>query len=447
MNRSLKLSIWLALALGTSQAVALDLGQIQIKSALGQPLLAEIPVTPANPAELQNLSARLASNDEFTRAGITDGRPNIPLQFSIADENGHKVIRITSSEAVNNPYLDLLVEVSSSAGSSVREFTILLDPPSNGLAQAPVSSAPTTRRASRSSMPAASTTTAATPRRASVASTPRPAPAQAAVKNGEYGPVTQGQNLSVVARATAPEGVDTNQMMLALKAANPDAFYRDNINALKAGAVLRVPSREDAQTVAIAAAAAAVRQQNGDWRSGAARSATSVADAGTRSGASTAPTSRDNSGDRLALVPAKEGAQGEAGSGSDKSAAGIRQELQRSQETLTSLQQQGADLKSRLKDLEDINGKNERLLSLKDNEIAELQQKLATARKTAGLPTEPAASPSAAPANTASNVAAPLVAAAAAAAKSASTVAAASTAATKAAAAPAGSAAAAAPAA
>ena len=60
MNRTLKLSMLLALALGSSQAAALELGQIQVKSALGQPLLAEIPLTPETPAELQNLSARLA---------------------------------------------------------------------------------------------------------------------------------------------------------------------------------------------------------------------------------------------------------------------------------------------------------------------------------------------------------------------------------------------------
>ena len=58
MNRSLKLSMLLALALGSSQAAALELGQIQVKSALGQPLLAEIPVNPDSPAELQNLTSR-----------------------------------------------------------------------------------------------------------------------------------------------------------------------------------------------------------------------------------------------------------------------------------------------------------------------------------------------------------------------------------------------------
>ncbi|EIL96840.1 type 4 pilus biogenesis, partial [Rhodanobacter sp. 115] len=136
MNRSLKLSVLAALALGSSQALALNLGQIQVKSALGQPLRVEIPVNPASPAELQNLSARLASSDAFTRAGITDGRPSVPLQFKVADEHGHKVILVTSSVPVNNPYIDLLIEVSSAAGTSVHEYPVLLDPPAGKLAAA-----------------------------------------------------------------------------------------------------------------------------------------------------------------------------------------------------------------------------------------------------------------------------------------------------------------------
>jgi len=111
-----------------------------------------------------------------------------------------------------------------------------------------------------------------------------------------------------------------------------------------------------------------------------------VADAATRAEASSAP-GGNTAADRLALVPGKEGGKG-AGvqGGSGKGDAALRQDLLRSQEQLTSLQQQGADLKSRLKDLQDINDKNTRLLALKDNEIAELQQKLADARKKAGLP-------------------------------------------------------------
>ncbi|GGA13859.1 FimV/HubP family polar landmark protein [Dyella caseinilytica] len=378
MNRSLKLSILMALALGSTQAAAVELGQAHVKSVLGQPLLVEIPVTQASPAELQSLSAQLAPNDAFAKVG--GERPAIPLQFTVADEGGHKIIRVTSSAPVDDPYLDLLVEVTSTTGSSVREFAILLDP-ANKVAQSATSSAPARRR-----------TPASTPASAESAPAPRQtaaAPVQrAAISNGQFGPVEKGATLSHIATQTAPAGVDTNQMMLALKAANPDAFYRDNINALKAGVVLRVPSRDDALTTAAAAALAAVRQQNSDWRNGTS-APIAVATGGTRSNASVAPTQTSNA-DKLALVPASGEGQS-AGGTNGKGNAAIRQELQRSQETLASLQQQGDELKSRLKDLEDINGKNQRLLSLKDNEIADLQKQLADARKAAGMPAAPVA--------------------------------------------------------
>jgi pilus assembly protein FimV len=394
MNRSLKLSMLMALALGSGQAMALNLGQIQVKSALGQPLRVEIPVIPANAAELENLSARLASSDAFARAGITDGRPNVPLQFTVADENGHKVIRVTSTAPVDNPYIDLLIEVSSAAGTSVHEYPVLLDPPGQPVAGATSGRRGSHHRAAATAAPAAARTAAASP----------------AVKNGEYGPVQRGQTLSAVARDVAPGGVNIDQMMLALKQANPDAFYRDNINALKAGAVLRVPSRDEALAMKVAEAAAAVRRQNGDWSAGAARTPTAVAAAATRDNASASPAGNAGGGDRLALVPAGDGGQG-AGSGG-KGSAGLRQQLQRSQEALSSLQQQSADLNSRLKDLEDLNSKNQRLLSLKDNQIAELQAKLAAARKAAGLPPAKPETPSAAaPADAASSVTGPLAAA------------------------------------
>ena len=425
MNRSLRMSVLLALALGSTQAAALELGQIQVKSALGQPLLAEIPLNPEHPSELQNLSARLASGEEFAKAGIT-GAPNMPLQFAVIDGgNGRKVIRITSATPVNDPYLDLLVEVSSASGKSVREFAILLDPPSSPGA-APATRAPAVASSSAkpsrhaAPAPAADEQQAAKP----VSRPARPAPAAAPVaKNGEYGPVERGQTLSSIAKDTAPQGVDINQMLLALKQANPDAFYRDNINALKTGAVLRVPSAQDAQAMAVAAAAAEVRRQNGDWSSGAARTPTSVADAGTRPAASTAPTAgKGEPSDRLSLVPAKDGAQGAAGGSAKgdkdaKAAAGLREDLLRSKEALASLEQQGSELKSRLKDLEDINQKNTKLLALKDNEIADLQRQLSDARKAAGMPAAAAKPGAPAPAETRPLAEAPKPAPAASAAK------------------------------
>ncbi|OOG42079.1 FimV/HubP family polar landmark protein [Rhodanobacter sp. C05] len=386
MNRSLKLSMLMALALGSSQVMAVDFGQIQVKSALGQPLLAEIPLHPANPGELKNLTVQLASSEDFVRAGITGGRTAVPLHFSVADAGtGHPVIRITSSVAVDDPYLDLLIEVNGHAGKSVREFAILLDPPgaqAAAPAAAPVQTTPTHNNR------ASTTTAAAASKPAHVATAKTPA----AAGNGQYGPVERGQTLSSIARSTAPSGIDVQQMMLALKQANPDAFYRDNINALKTGAVLRVPTSAEAQAMTIAAAVAEVRRQNSDWRAGTPGKPSVVADAATRASASGASSNASSgTGDHLALVPAKDingsGAEGGSAEGKgDKSAAGLRQDLLRTQESLASLQQQSADLKTRLKDLTDINGKNEHLLSLKDTEIAELQNKLAAARKAAGQP-------------------------------------------------------------
>ncbi len=389
MNRSLKLSMLLALALGSSQAVALELGQIQVKSALGQPLVAEIPVTPESPADLRNLSARLASDEDFLRAGITEGRTRVPLSFSIVSgPGGSKRIRITSTDAINDPYLDLLVQVDNAAGKSVREYTILLDPPGMAAARpapAPAASPRARRPAPVPRAPVASSTSAPRVRAPASAATP-PASAGSSVT------VQNGQTLSAIAQQVKPAGADLNQTLLALKQSNPGAFYRDNINALKSGAVLRVPTADQVRAMTVAAALEEVRRQNSDWRAGAVGTPTNVADSATRATASSSPTApASRRDDHLALLPSGEGAKS-AAAGAGKGAAEVRRDLQRSQESLATLQQQGAELRSRLKDLEDINSKNERLLSLKDGEIAELQRKLAEARK--GAPAgESAATP------------------------------------------------------
>ena len=392
MNRLFKLPLVIALTLGSTQLLAVDFGQVRVMSNLGQPLRAEIPVRGATPAELQNLTAKLASGDEYERAGITGGRTKVPLSFNVVTgAGGRHFIRITSAVPVDDPYLDLLLDVNAAAGKSVHEFAILLDPPGTPEPAIATGSAQGGMRAAASG--------SGTPRPGSTANRPvsnKGAPAGHAaavaankpaggVVKGMYGPVERGQTLSGIAKQTALPGVDINQMLLAIKQANPDAFYRDNINTLKAGAVLRLPSAADAQTMAVAAAIAEVRRQNSDWRGGAAIKPATVADTATRPAASGAPpTAAAKSGDRLALLAAKDTgktATGAAGGHAGESAAELRKSLSQAQETLASEQQQVADLKSHLKELTDVNSKSERLLSLKNGEIAELQAKLAAARK------------------------------------------------------------------
>jgi pilus assembly protein FimV len=419
MNRTLKLSIMLALAMGGSQALAQSLGAVQVHSTMDQPLSADIPLTgvTGNPGDIK---VTLASDEAFSRAGLNKSGMPVQLSFTVGkNAAGQPVIHVTSGAPVRDTYLDFLVEVTSGkGGSAIREVTMLLDPPGAPATPA-ANSAPAPRPSRTEAVPARVPAKAATPRATSTEPKAAAAPsAQAA--NGSIGPVQRGQTLSTIARDNA-NGADLNQMLVALHKANPDAFYRDNINALKTGAVLRMPSQDDIQAQTAAAALAEVRRQNEAWRSGAARAPASVADGASTGSEAPAKASAAKS-DRLALVPAKEGGEaastraGVKGGTGDAQVAGLKQELSTSQEAVVSLKQQGAELKSRIGDLEAINTKNERLLSLKDSEIAELQHKLAEARKNAGQPavasTAPAPAPAAASPATAP-AAAPSVAAAA----------------------------------
>src|SRR6201991_3126853 len=418
MNRTLKLSIMLALATWGSQALAQNLGTVQVRSTMDQPLVAEIPLSGVS-SNLDNVHVALASEEAFSRAGLNRGGLPVPLSFAVAKNTaGQPVIRVTSSAPVRDTYLDFLVEVSAGGNKVVREVTMLLDPPGT-----PVNSASSTSGSTASSshptrtsdVPArAPARSEARPSRTEpVASPSKPAPA-AASADGTSGPVQRGQTLSTIAREHAG-GADLNQMLVALQKANPDAFYRDNMNALKTGAVLRIPSSADVQALSAAAALAEVRRQNESWRSGSTRSPSVVADAASTNAGQGATKPAAPANDRLAIVPSKDGGDaastraGSKGGTSDTQVAGLKQELSNSQESVASLKQQGAELKSRIGDLEEINTKNQRLLSLKDSEIAELQRKLADAQKNSAQPAVPAnaPAPAAAPAQAAAAPATP----------------------------------------
>ncbi|HEX3122491.1 MAG TPA: FimV/HubP family polar landmark protein, partial [Rhodanobacteraceae bacterium] len=216
-----------------------------------------------------------------------------------------------------------------------------------------------------------------------------PKPAAPSTAGNDYGPVAQGETLSEIARATRPdEKTNINQMMLALLKANPKAFYQDNINALRRGAILRIPSSDDIRASgAISEAVAQVHSQNEAWTSKAPVTApTLVAHTGTPATAAPAKPAASDAGsksqERLALVPPRAG-KGDAGTdrvgaagGTGKDDAATKAELTRTKEALTSREQEAAELKSRVKQLEDIGSKDQRLISMKDSEIAELQAKL-----------------------------------------------------------------------
>ena len=130
-KRNLTLPLALALALASPCATALGLGQLQVKSGLSQPLVAEIPIISASPAELERLDVRLASPDAFARVGLdlpVDLTAN--LQFSLGkNAAGQPVIRITTPNRFTEPFLSFLIEADWGKGRVTREYTALIDPP------------------------------------------------------------------------------------------------------------------------------------------------------------------------------------------------------------------------------------------------------------------------------------------------------------------------------
>ncbi len=412
MNKRLRLSMALALALGSTHAYALGLGQIEVKSSLNQPLVAEIPVLLSSPGEADSLSVRLASPDAFARVGLD--RPTLQaanLGFEVLDDGrGRKVIRVTTPSSVTDPFLSFLLEVDWGKGKMMREYTVLLDPPSMMpiRASAPATVAPIpepepvyteplqeTRMPEPVREPVATAVPDPAPAPAtpepfetsraevldamSVASTtPEPAPAPAYVA-GTYGPVNSGDTTWSIAQNTRPDSsVSVNQMMLALLRANPEAFIDNNINRLKKGAVLRIPGREEATTLAAAEAAAQVREQMQAW-DGMTATVPQPADAGTGSAPSSRRTEAARPSSRLELTPPRGDGDASAttsGASSDGTGRELRAELTRTQEEVSTLAQENTELKSRVAELEDLQGDSRRLIELKDSELAAAQKRL-----------------------------------------------------------------------
>ncbi|MGO1000880.1 FimV/HubP family polar landmark protein [Lysobacter sp. CA196] len=313
----------LALALASGAAGALGLGQIEVKSRAGQPLLAEIPVISSDSNELAQLRAGLASPETFQRIGLQPPQGIVTdLRFVLALDNaGKPVIRVTSTQPVNQPLLTFLIEVDWGQGRLTREYSALLDAPRTVSApmqppiQAPTGAAANTIERPldaplpfgaqpQASDPLAvenqldrydpgSAITAAPPQAAPepipvqpipvqpdpvpqaepantgrIPQAPRePRPVAAVPSVGADGDITveRGQTLSAIAAGVAGDNT-LNQTMIALLRANPEAFIGGNINRLKQGAVLRLPPGNQLDAIDPREASELVRVQVQQWR-------------------------------------------------------------------------------------------------------------------------------------------------------------------------------------
>jgi pilus assembly protein FimV len=299
-----------AIGLMGSSAHALGLGRLTVQSALGESLRAEIDVTSLTSEEAGSLRVRVASPDAYRAAGIDYNTVLPGTQATLQKRSdGRTVLQITSDRAVQEPFVDVILEITWSSGRLVREFTLLLDPPTSRMAQAPtapvapsISAAPqpsTTMPAGtplpapvHASAPAQTAGEGAAPRaqaeRRATPPAPKPAAPSSEAAAAQVAPngvdeyhVRNGDTLSRIATRTQRPGVSLDQMLVALFRGNPQAFISENMNRLKAGVVLSVPSAQVAQQVSTADARQVIQAQSADFGSYRERLAAGVPEAKT----------------------------------------------------------------------------------------------------------------------------------------------------------------------
>ena len=365
MIQARRLLLALAVASTSSLSVpawALGIGEVQVQSALSQPLRAQIPLSDIGDLSAGEVLVRLASAEEYQKAGVERSQFLADLQFSPElRAAGGSVIRVTSRQPVREPYLNLLLEVTWPNGRQLREFNLLLDPPSYSSVIAPaVASTP---------RPQAQ---AASPQAPSVSSSgPQP--------GGQY-QTRDNDRLWDIARAIRGPQATPQQAMLAIQRLNPQAFDGGNINRLKRNQTLQLPTAEQMQQHSASEALAQVEQQHQNWRAPSAPAlAPAQMDATRRTAAAAVPASVVK-GDTLSLVGAST-AKGAADAAQGKDQAGaskaLKEQLALTQEGLDQARREREELNSRIADLQSQLDKLQRLVQLKDSHLAQLQARLA----------------------------------------------------------------------
>ncbi|MGV6826144.1 MAG: type IV pilus assembly protein FimV, partial [bacterium] len=364
-----KLALAVALAAGTLPltALGLGLGDIKTHSALNQNFNADIQLLSVPVGELDGVKVSLGSNKAFNRAGVERPFFLTRLRFeTVRNEDGTATIRVTSREPIREPFLDFLIEVNWPKGSMVKEYTVLLDPPTTTARRAPVVTPTRTVRSTP------------TPTRSAAPS--RPAPATAMATAGQYGPVAPNETMWKIADRIRPQGVSVHQMMMALQEANPSAFINGNINLLKQGSILRIPETSSIAAIDNRQAASDFQQQTREWLSG--TSAPVVKDRETTptdtDTAPVAPVSRpsDTASDEAQLKIAT--ADGTADSGVGAGTEGMSQDLMTAQEEAETARQSAEALEGEVGDLKSQVEDLQRLLALKDQQLAQLQSNIAS---------------------------------------------------------------------
>jgi pilus assembly protein FimV len=328
-------------------AHALGLGELTLKSTLNQPLVAEIELLDVKDLTAAEVVPSLASPEDFAKAGVDRQAFLNDLTFTpVLNASGKSILRVTSSKPLSEPMVKFLVQVMWPNGRLLRDYSVLLDPSKFS---------PQTADAAAQPAPAQTLT----------------APVTGATKSSQYTTTPRDTLWEIAAKAR--NGGSIQQTMLAIQALNPDAFIDGNINRLKTGQVLRLPDQVQSINLPQPKAIAEVSAQNTAWRQGrryVAKPGTGQQQLDATKRARGEGTSSQAAADKLSLVSADTGKGGKGAAGDAKA---LSNKLAVTQESLDTTRRDNAELKNRMSDLQSQLDKLQRLIELKNNQLAKLQ--------------------------------------------------------------------------
>jgi pilus assembly protein FimV len=366
-----------ALCLFNSATIyALGIGEIETHSALNQVLKAKIPLISSKNEDPSNVRIAIAPREVFKKAGIDRPQYLSELVFTpVLEKNGDITIDVRSASSIKEPFINFILEVEWPQGRTLKEFTILLDPP---ITMSDLRTTPIELAVSQPISPVIPSNTQVT---SNVVAAIQAAPVE------EYGPTKSNDTVWAIAKTMLKNNhtITHEQMMLALYDNNPSAFYKKNINALKKGAILRLPGNDLLESRSSQQAHNEYIEQNNLWSSTTkAVKPTTVAkaDESTQQTASTSDVKKKLE-DKLVkpsltlLTPNAESKEGVTVEGnSTETPVSSNSQISNANtaiEMATTLEEENKELKSRLNDIETQVEKLQRLVTLQDKQLNQLQ--------------------------------------------------------------------------
>ncbi|ESZ89420.1 FimV N-terminal domain protein [Congregibacter litoralis KT71] len=381
-------------------ALALGLGEIEMQSFLNEPLRAEVELLDTRQLTTDDIRIRLAGGDDFDRLGVERSYFLTSIKFDIVvdERSGRGVIKLSTDEAVLEPFIDLIIEARWPNGRLLREYTVLVDPPafrqdvvtvsaSERIAEdtnlekpalAPESRPPessgTERRDDSLAVRESNLPAGEMPQRAFSAET------ATAPRSGSRYMVKRDETLWQIASEGKPSGISVQQAMLEIQRLNPEAFINGNINRIKAGYIIYLPAAGEVSSDDLARALDEVREQNQAWREG--QGAPGVTAAATlRVSADSSVDTPARSSDASLATDAGPSSQGEPAS----APASTTEALAETPEGAAPAGESAgsAELAAQLDAMASRLDTLEQIVSLKDEQIATLEQALREAREAA----------------------------------------------------------------